>query len=256
MALVVAFLLASSSKPSSKASSLETVVTLVDSPSVPESEVAPIPDPQIAAQARTDEAVARAEVDEQAAAELTARREALAGGSAIEQSTSEAAADAAREQSEAALAQVALQAAAEEAERQAELDVLVTPTPVPQPTATPQPTAVPQPTATPQPTAVPQPTATPQPTADPTGGPTATQWAAVRACESGGNYSINTGNGYYGAYQFSPVTWANLANSFMPEVAGILPHQASPAQQDAMAAELSRRYGRGQWPTCGLSLPA
>ena len=244
MALVVAFLLASSSKPSSKASSLETVVTLVDSPSVPESEVAPIPDPQIAAQARTDEAVARAEVDGQAAAELTARREALAGGSAIEQSTSEAAADAAREQSEAALAQVALQAAAEEAERQAELDVLVTPTPVPQPTATPQPTAVPQPTAT------------PQPTADPTGGPTATQWAAVRACESGGNYSINTGNGYYGAYQFSPVTWANLANSFMPEVAGILPHQASPAQRDAMAAELYRRYGRGQWPTCGLSLPA
>ena len=244
MALVVAFLLASSSKPSSKASSLETVVTLVDSPSVPESEVAPIPDPQIAAQARTDEAVAGAEVDEQAAAELTARREALAGGSAIEQSTSEAAADAAREQSEAALAQVALQAAAEEAERQPELDVLVTPTPVPQPTATPQPTAVPQPTAT------------PQPTADPTGGPTATQWAAVRACESGGNYSINTGNGYYGAYQFSPVTWANLANSFMPEVAGILPHQASPAQQDAMAAELYRRYGRGQWPTCGLSLPA
>ena len=133
MALVVAFLLASSSKPSSKASSLETVVTLVDSPSVPESEVAPIPDPQIAAQARIDEAVARAEVDEQAAAELTARREALAGGSAIEQSTSEAAADAAREQSEAALAQVALQAAAEEAERQPELDVLVTPTPVPQP---------------------------------------------------------------------------------------------------------------------------
>jgi len=244
VALVVAFLLASSSKPSSKASSLETVVTLVDSPSVPESEVAPIPDPQIAAQARIDEAVARAEVDEQAAAELTARREALAGGSAIEQSTSEAAADAAREQSEAALAQVALQAAAEEAERQPELDVLVTPTPVPQPTATPQPTAVPQPTAT------------PQPTADPTGGPTATQWAAVRACESGGNYSINTGNGYYGAYQFSPVTWANLANSFMPEVAGILPHQASPAQQDAMAAELYRRYGRGQWPTCGLSLPA
>lgn len=248
MALVVAFLLASSSKPSSQASSLETVVTLVDPPSEP------TPDPQIAAQARIDEAVAQAEVDEQAAAELTARREALASGSTIEQSTSEAAADVAREQSEAALAQVALQAAEEEAERQAELDVLVTPTPVPQPTATPQPTADPQPT--PQPTAAPTSTPDPEPTADPPGGPTATQWAAVRACESGGNYSINTGNGYYGAYQFLPATWASLANSFMPQVAGILPHQASPAQQDAMAAELYRRYGRGQWPVCGLSLPA
>ncbi len=224
------------------------MVSLVGPTSVPEPEVAPTPDPQIAAQVRIDEAAAQAEADEQAAAELAARREALANGSTIEQSTSDAAAGAAREVSEAALAEAALRVAEEEVERQAELAALVTPTPVPQPTATPQPT--------PQPTAVPTVTTAPEPTVDPTGGPTAAQWAAVRACESGGNYSINTGNGYYGAYQFSPVTWANLANSFMPEVAGILPHQASPAQQDAMAAELYRRYGRGQWPTCGLSLPA
>jgi len=66
----------------------------------------------------------------------------------------------------------------------------------------------------------------------------------IRQCESGGNYSTNTGNGYYGAYQFTQGTWNSLGYSGLPS-------DASAATQDAAAAQLAARSGFGQWPVCG-----
>lgn len=137
-----------------------------------------------------------------------------------------------------------------------------TATSAPAPTATAVPTATPAPTSTasddPQPTATPEPTATPQPTATATpsagGGPTAEQWAALRACESGGNYSINTGNGYYGAYQFSISTWNWVASVHYPSLEGVLPSDAAPGDQDLMAFKLYEIGGWGHWPVCGRHL--
>jgi hypothetical protein len=69
-------------------------------------------------------------------------------------------------------------------------------------------------------------------------------YSQIRQCESGGNYSTNTGNGYYGAYQFSQSTWNGLGYSGVPS-------DASPATQDAAAAQLAASAGFGQWPVCG-----
>ena len=72
--------------------------------------------------------------------------------------------------------------------------------------------------------------------------------AALRGCESGGNYAAATGNGYYGAYQFDQATWAGLG------LAG-LPSQAAPEIQDAAALSLtSRSGGWSPWPACAASL--
>jgi hypothetical protein len=68
-------------------------------------------------------------------------------------------------------------------------------------------------------------------------------WLALRECESGDNYSENTGNGFYGAYQFSASTWWNLGYSGLPNLA--------PAwEQDAAAARLQRLTGWSAWPIC------
>lgn len=72
-------------------------------------------------------------------------------------------------------------------------------------------------------------------------------WAELRQCESGGDYSIDTGNGYYGAYQFSAATWHGLGYSG-------LPNQAPPAVQDQAAERLQARSGWGQWPECSQKL--
>jgi hypothetical protein len=73
-------------------------------------------------------------------------------------------------------------------------------------------------------------------------------WACIRFHESGGNYATNTGNGYYGAYQFSESTWLGVGGTGYP-------NQAPPAVQDAMAQRLQQRSGWGQWSTysmCGV----
>jgi len=70
----------------------------------------------------------------------------------------------------------------------------------------------------------------------------------IRAKESGGNYATNTGNGYYGAYQFSLATWRSVGGTGLPS-------QASAGVQDAMAQKLQQRSGWGQWSThsrCGV----
>ncbi|MHB8264130.1 MAG: transglycosylase family protein [Acidimicrobiales bacterium] len=72
-------------------------------------------------------------------------------------------------------------------------------------------------------------------------------WAALRQCESGGNYSANTGNGYYGAYQFTLSTWYSLGQAGLPS-------QAPPATQDSAAELLQSRAGWGQWPACSQQL--
>jgi hypothetical protein len=68
-------------------------------------------------------------------------------------------------------------------------------------------------------------------------------WARLRQCESGGRYDINTGNGYYGAYQFLLSTWNRLGYPGYP-------HQAPPEVQDEAAQKLQARSGWGQWPAC------
>lgn len=72
-------------------------------------------------------------------------------------------------------------------------------------------------------------------------------FAALAECESGGNPSINTGNGYYGLYQFSLPTWRSVGGSGLPS-------EASAAEQTMRAKILYDRSGPGQWPTCGVLL--
>lgn len=71
--------------------------------------------------------------------------------------------------------------------------------------------------------------------------------AALRTCESGGNYRTNTGNGYYGGYQFSVETWRSLGYRG-------LPHTASPGVQDEAALRLASTRGWSHWPACARSL--
>ena len=68
--------------------------------------------------------------------------------------------------------------------------------------------------------------------------------ASIRACESGGNYSTNTGNGFYGAYQFDQQTWNSVGGSGNPA-------NASPSEQDSRAQALIGQRGTSPWPNCG-----
>jgi pyruvate/2-oxoglutarate dehydrogenase complex dihydrolipoamide acyltransferase (E2) component len=72
-------------------------------------------------------------------------------------------------------------------------------------------------------------------------------WAELRDCESGGDYAEDSGNGYYGAYQFALSTWYGLGLSGLPS-------NASPAVQDQAAEELQARSGWDQWPACSAEL--
>ena len=72
-------------------------------------------------------------------------------------------------------------------------------------------------------------------------------FARLRFCESGGNYATNTGNGFYGAYQFDLRTWHGLGYSGRPD-------QASAGTQDAAASELQADRGWSPWPACSRKL--
>ena len=63
-----------------------------------------------------------------------------------------------------------------------------------------------------------------------------TVWDRLAQCESGGNWAINTGNGYYGGLQFSPATWKSNGGTGMP-------HQASREEQIRIAENV-RQEGR------------
>lgn len=74
-------------------------------------------------------------------------------------------------------------------------------------------------------------------------------WDGVAQCESGGNWAINTGNGYYGGLQFSQSTWTANGGS------GIASN-ASKAEQIRVAENVLASQGVGAWPTCGKYLTA
>ncbi|MEV0122868.1 transglycosylase family protein [Streptomyces sp. NPDC050703] len=71
-------------------------------------------------------------------------------------------------------------------------------------------------------------------------------WDRIARCESGGNWHINTGNGYYGGLQFSAGTWRAYGGGAYAATAD----KASKAQQIAVAAKVQRAQGWGAWPTC------
>ncbi len=71
-------------------------------------------------------------------------------------------------------------------------------------------------------------------------------WDRVAACESGGNWKIATGNGYYGGLQFSAGSWRAAGGTRYAS----LPHRATKAQQIAAAQNLLRMQGPGAWPVC------
>ncbi|MFJ5709508.1 transglycosylase family protein [Streptomyces sp. NPDC093105] len=79
---------------------------------------------------------------------------------------------------------------------------------------------------------------------------TASEWDRVAQCESGGNWSINTGNGYYGGLQFSASTWAAYGGTAYASTAD----QASKSQQIAIAEKVLAGQGKGAWPSCGVGL--
>jgi LysM repeat protein len=79
---------------------------------------------------------------------------------------------------------------------------------------------------------------------------TASEWDTVAQCEAGGNWSINTGNGYYGGLQFSASTWAAYGGTAYASTAD----QASKSQQIAIGEKVLAAQGKGAWPTCGTGL--
>ncbi|MFD4608154.1 transglycosylase family protein [Streptomyces sp. NPDC058440] len=79
---------------------------------------------------------------------------------------------------------------------------------------------------------------------------TASQWDAVAQCESGGNWSINTGNGFYGGLQFTNSTWAGYGGTSYASRADL----ASKSQQIAVAEKVLAGQGKGAWPVCGKGL--
>jgi len=110
----------------------------------------------------------------------------------------------------------------------------------------PAPTPPPAPTPTPAPAPTPSPTPPPPVTSGDTG-----VWDQLAQCESGGNWAINTGNGYYGGLQFNLDTWrAYGGGAYAP-----YPHQASRLEQIAVATKLrDANGGYGAWPACSASL--
>lgn len=89
---------------------------------------------------------------------------------------------------------------------------------------------------------------TPEPTAT-VGAPaprrsSGVNWDAVAACESGGNWAINTGNSFHGGLQFSLGTWHSNGGSGMPE-------NASRDEQIRVAENVLHSQGIGAWPVCG-----
>jgi len=72
-------------------------------------------------------------------------------------------------------------------------------------------------------------------------------WDKLAQCESGGNWSINTGNGYYGGIQFNASTWRAYGGRGMP-------HQASKAEQIAVAERTLAAQGWNAWPSCSRKM--
>ncbi|HEX3287623.1 MAG TPA: transglycosylase family protein [Mycobacterium sp.] len=82
------------------------------------------------------------------------------------------------------------------------------------------------------------------------GAATDSEWDKVARCESGGNWAINTGNGYQGGLQFSPSTWrSHGGGEYAPSA-----QMATKDEQIAVAERVLASQGRGAWPVCGTGL--
>lgn len=115
-----------------------------------------------------------------------------------------------------------------------------------------------QPAASPRPPPepAPRPAPSPRPSAqlDTSGArtfPGPEVWAALRQCQSQGDYGFVDPSGqYFGAYQFTVATWDRLANQRYSHLLGVLPSQAVPEDQDRMAYYLWIESGHARWPAC------
>ncbi|MBW3613081.1 MAG: transglycosylase family protein [Chloroflexi bacterium] len=108
--------------------------------------------------------------------------------------------------------------------------------------------ATPPPPPPPPPTPRPVVRATPEPRATTYSGDSV--WDDLAQCESGGNWSINTGNGYYGGLQFNYGTWHDYGGGEFAEY----PHQATREEQIAVAERLRAARGYAPWPACRTKL--
>ncbi len=72
-------------------------------------------------------------------------------------------------------------------------------------------------------------------------------WDRLAECEAGGNWAINTGNGYYGGLQFSLSSWRAVGGTGRP-------HEHSRAEQIRRGEILRDRQGWGAWPSCSRRL--
>ena len=77
--------------------------------------------------------------------------------------------------------------------------------------------------------------------------PAGSPWDALAQCEAGGNWAINTGNGYYGGLQFSLSSWRAVGGTGYP-------HEHSRETQIAMGERLRAAQGWGAWPACSRKL--
>lgn len=75
-------------------------------------------------------------------------------------------------------------------------------------------------------------------------------WDALAQCESGGDWSINTGNGYHGGLQFSPSTWSGYGGGEFAPYA----YQASREEQIVVGERVLAGQGWGAWPSCSSQL--
>lgn len=109
----------------------------------------------------------------------------------------------------------------------------------------PQAAPAPQPVAAPASKPIARQTAAPAPSV--AGGST---WDRLAQCESGGNWAINTGNGYYGGLQFNQGTWAsNGGTAYAPSA-----HLATREQQISIAERVAAGRGFAPWPACAAKL--
>jgi LysM repeat protein len=92
----------------------------------------------------------------------------------------------------------------------------------------------------------PAPAPAPAPAVGSSGG---VNWAAIAACESGGNWSADTGNGFYGGLQFTEGTWLGYGGGQYASSANL----ASAADQIAVAERVLAGQGIGAWPVCGAN---
>jgi Transglycosylase-like domain len=75
-------------------------------------------------------------------------------------------------------------------------------------------------------------------------------WDRIAQCESGGNWSINVGNGYYGGLQMLGATWRNYGGTVFAPRADL----ATRAQQIVVAERIKADVGYGAWPACSRKL--